>query len=278
MAGFAAPPASMGEALEIFRAPAPDRMVEHRRRGQIARLAGKPQHGSRPDRSPQTDPLRRQPPGQAPRRRRHRRARGHLEAQCPVSARRLPLLLLRHHGCDRRQPLSAGADLSQGQARAGGLYRLRHGDLRGASSANSGPAISICRCSAARRRCSTRWLTSRSSAACDGWASSSAFLPADGEGVLRQGLSNCDIVDAVFPLERLRASKTPEEIAYLREASERVVASMLTAFAACKPGVTKHEVTETLAPRGSQSRPRLRLLPAHRRNQPQSRPLRAAPC
>jgi Xaa-Pro aminopeptidase len=74
----------------------------------------------------------------------------------------------------------------------------------------------------------------------------SAFLPADSEGVLRQGLSNCDIVDAVFPLERLRASKTPEEITYLREASESVVASMLTAFAACKPGMTKHEVAETL--------------------------------
>src|SRR5215467_8145057 len=50
-----------------------------------------------------------------------------------------------------------------------------------------------------------------------------AFLPADAELVLRQGLTNCDIVDAVFPLERLRACKTPEEIEYLRQASERVV-------------------------------------------------------
>jgi Xaa-Pro aminopeptidase len=74
----------------------------------------------------------------------------------------------------------------------------------------------------------------------------SAFLPADGEAVLRQGLSNCDIVDAVFPLERLRACKTPEEIAHLREASERVVASMLATFAQCKPGMTKLEVNETL--------------------------------
>ena len=74
----------------------------------------------------------------------------------------------------------------------------------------------------------------------------SAFLPADGEAVLRQGLSNCDIVDAVFPLERLRACKTPEEIAYLRESSERVIASMLATFAQCKPGMTKLEVTETL--------------------------------
>lgn len=74
----------------------------------------------------------------------------------------------------------------------------------------------------------------------------SAFLPADGEAVLRQGLSNCDIVDAVFPLERLRACKTPEEIGYLRESSERVVAAMMATFAQCKPGMTKHEVNETL--------------------------------
>ena len=73
-----------------------------------------------------------------------------------------------------------------------------------------------------------------------------AFLPADAEAVLRQGLSNVDIVDAVVPLERLRARKTPEEIAYLREASERVVASMLATFKQCKPGVTKDEMVETL--------------------------------
>ena len=74
----------------------------------------------------------------------------------------------------------------------------------------------------------------------------SAFLPADGEAVLRQNLSNVDVVDAVFPLERLRASKTAEEIVWLREASERVVASMLATFAQCKPGMTKLEMTETL--------------------------------
>jgi Xaa-Pro aminopeptidase len=74
----------------------------------------------------------------------------------------------------------------------------------------------------------------------------SAFLPADGEAILRQEMSNCDIVDAVFPLERLRASKTAEEIAYLREASERVVASMLATFKQCKVGMSKLEMTETL--------------------------------
>jgi len=74
----------------------------------------------------------------------------------------------------------------------------------------------------------------------------SAFLPADGEAVLRQGLANCDIVDAVFPLERLRARKTAEEIGYLRHASERVVDAMLATFKQVKPGVAKHEIAETL--------------------------------
>src|SRR5262249_50780153 len=74
----------------------------------------------------------------------------------------------------------------------------------------------------------------------------SAFLPADGEEVLRRGLSNSDIVDAVFPLERLRARKTPQEIGYLRQASDQVVDAMLATFKQCKPGMTKEEVCETL--------------------------------
>jgi Xaa-Pro aminopeptidase len=74
----------------------------------------------------------------------------------------------------------------------------------------------------------------------------SAFLPADADAVLRKDLSNCDVVDAVFPLERLRACKTADEIGYLREASERVVAAMLTTFGQLRPGMTKQDVTETL--------------------------------
>jgi Xaa-Pro aminopeptidase len=74
----------------------------------------------------------------------------------------------------------------------------------------------------------------------------SGFLPADAAAVLRQELPNLDIVDAVVPLERLRARKTPEEIAYLREASERVVASMAAAFKQCRAGMTKQELAETL--------------------------------
>jgi len=74
----------------------------------------------------------------------------------------------------------------------------------------------------------------------------SAFLPADAEGVLRRELSNCEIVDAVFPLERLRARKTPEEIGLLRQASERVVDAMLVTLRQIKPGMAKHEIAETL--------------------------------
>jgi Xaa-Pro aminopeptidase len=74
-----------------------------------------------------------------------------------------------------------------------------------------------------------------------------SFLPADGEAELRRGLRNCDVVDAMFPLERLRARKTPEEIDQLRLASEKVVDAMLAVFANhCRPGATKAEVAEAL--------------------------------
>ena len=73
-----------------------------------------------------------------------------------------------------------------------------------------------------------------------------AFLPADADAALRQALPDCEIVDAHFPLERLRARKTPDELRLLRESSERVVASMLTVFASCAPGVTKAELVERL--------------------------------
>ena len=74
----------------------------------------------------------------------------------------------------------------------------------------------------------------------------SAFLPADAEGVLRRELSNCEIVDAVLPLERLRARKTPEEIGLLRQASERVIDSMLATLKQVRLGMAKHEIAETL--------------------------------
>lgn len=73
-----------------------------------------------------------------------------------------------------------------------------------------------------------------------------AFLPMDAAAVLRDGLPNCALVDVGHALERLRARKSAAELALLREASERVVDSMLATFAACAPGVTKAELVERL--------------------------------
>ena len=73
-----------------------------------------------------------------------------------------------------------------------------------------------------------------------------AFLPADAYAVLRQGLGDCAIVDAQFPLERLRAQKMPHELVEMREASERVVAAMLAVFAGCGVGMTKQEIVDRL--------------------------------
>src|SRR5262249_61261232 len=70
--------------------------------------------------------------------------------------------------------------------------------------------------------------------------------PADADAALRRALPECEIVEAHLPLERLRARKTAGELRFLREASERVVASILAVFASCAPGMTKTEVVERL--------------------------------
>lgn len=73
-----------------------------------------------------------------------------------------------------------------------------------------------------------------------------SFLPADAHGLLRDNLADVDIADAQFALERMRSRKTPEELMKLREASERVVASMLAVFGRAGPGMTKHQVVDAL--------------------------------
>jgi Xaa-Pro aminopeptidase len=73
-----------------------------------------------------------------------------------------------------------------------------------------------------------------------------SFLPTDADKVLRQGLGNCAIVDALLPLERLRAVKTPAEIDMLRLASERVVDCMASVFKSCEPGKTKQQLADEL--------------------------------
>lgn len=71
-----------------------------------------------------------------------------------------------------------------------------------------------------------------------------AHLPADAAAVLEAAPGG--LVDARLVLERLRAVKTPLEIAMLREASEGVVEAMLATFAACEPGMSKAHMVERL--------------------------------
>lgn len=73
-----------------------------------------------------------------------------------------------------------------------------------------------------------------------------AFLPADAYAALRSALPGCEIRDAQATLERLRARKTAAELAMLREASERVVGSMLAVFGGHGPGTTKLELVSAL--------------------------------
>jgi Xaa-Pro aminopeptidase len=73
-----------------------------------------------------------------------------------------------------------------------------------------------------------------------------AFLGADAADVLRAELPHARIVDALVPLERFRAVKTPQELAYLREASDKVVDSMLAVIAGHGPGTSTRDLTEAL--------------------------------
>jgi len=73
-----------------------------------------------------------------------------------------------------------------------------------------------------------------------------AFLPADADAALRQALPDARIVDALPLLERLRARKSPAELHNLKQASSRVIASMLAVIASHGPGTTKRQLVEAL--------------------------------
>ncbi|MGY4365233.1 Xaa-Pro aminopeptidase [Bradyrhizobium sp. LB1.3] len=73
-----------------------------------------------------------------------------------------------------------------------------------------------------------------------------SFLPADAADVLRREFGHCQFVEAMRPLEKLRAVKTAAELDVLREASERVVASMMTTVNQTRPGQSKREIIDHL--------------------------------
>jgi Xaa-Pro aminopeptidase len=72
------------------------------------------------------------------------------------------------------------------------------------------------------------------------------FLPADAYLALRTGLPNAQFIDALLPLERLRARKTEAELLNLREASERVIDAIVTVFEKATPGCTKNDLVNAL--------------------------------
>ena len=73
-----------------------------------------------------------------------------------------------------------------------------------------------------------------------------AFLPADAFRLIGARAGNADVVDAQVPLERLRARKSPEELALLRKASDEVVGAMLAVIASSGPGTSKQQMVEAL--------------------------------
>jgi Xaa-Pro aminopeptidase len=73
-----------------------------------------------------------------------------------------------------------------------------------------------------------------------------AFVPADAYLALQAALPDATFSDALVPLERLRAVKTPRELTLLREASEKVVESMMAVIAGHGPGNTKRQMVEAL--------------------------------
>lgn len=72
------------------------------------------------------------------------------------------------------------------------------------------------------------------------------FLPSDSKETLQDALPECEFLNATSVLENLRAVKSPTELALLREASEKITASMQATIAASGAGSTKHEIIERL--------------------------------
>jgi len=72
------------------------------------------------------------------------------------------------------------------------------------------------------------------------------FMPLDAFRVLEAQLPGAELTDATYTLEVLRALKTPEELRILKEASEKVVDSMLAVFSEHGPGTSKLTLFDAL--------------------------------
>ncbi|MGZ5821862.1 MAG: M24 family metallopeptidase [Croceibacterium sp.] len=72
------------------------------------------------------------------------------------------------------------------------------------------------------------------------------FMPMDAGAALKSALPDAEIKDALVVLERQRLRKSPQELAMLRTASEKVIDAMLSVIASHGPGSTKEEIAEAL--------------------------------
>ncbi|HWK68029.1 MAG TPA: Xaa-Pro peptidase family protein [Rhizobiaceae bacterium] len=73
-----------------------------------------------------------------------------------------------------------------------------------------------------------------------------AFLPADAYLAIRDAFPDAKLVDATELMERMRAIKTPDELAKLKKASELITDAMLATIATAREGSTKAEIIECL--------------------------------
>lgn len=72
------------------------------------------------------------------------------------------------------------------------------------------------------------------------------FMPIDAYRVLEEELPQAELVDGTYTLEILRALKTPAELEIIREASEKVVDSMLAVISTHGPGTSKRDLFDAL--------------------------------
>jgi Xaa-Pro dipeptidase len=73
-----------------------------------------------------------------------------------------------------------------------------------------------------------------------------SFLPHDSAQMLAVAFPNAPLVDASGLLERLRAVKTPAELALLRQASDRISAAMTATISLSQAGHSKHQIIDQL--------------------------------
>ncbi len=73
-----------------------------------------------------------------------------------------------------------------------------------------------------------------------------SFLPLDAFRLLQEALPGATFVDATGMMERLRAIKTPQELARLKHASEMITNAMQAVFRNAPEGATKAEIVQLL--------------------------------